>query len=92
MKDFIEWRGAVRKEYLRLRDVEPYLNATGLLRVNSLRVILGYADFCETATELVEWFKTGTGISDDHITAITNANVNHILNALHRTAKKEAGK
>lgn len=58
VENYTEWKEAVQTDLSQLRAVEFYLNDAGKERKFVMITLLNLADFCDTATELLEWIES----------------------------------
>ena len=59
VENYSEWKAAVQTVLGQLRAVEPYLNDAGRERKDAMATLLSFADFCDTAEELLAWLESG---------------------------------
>ncbi len=62
VKSYVEWKEAVQTTLNQLRAVECYLNDAGKERKDVMVTLLSYANYCDTASELLEWIKSREGM------------------------------
>lgn len=78
IKNFAEWKEAIKREYDKFADMYPYLNDDGMDVYSALSEINFLMDFCDTTKEMLETFET-----------IKFAKNTIYYNALRLLAKKE---
>ena len=52
---FIEFKEIVRREYLKLSELEDYLNDAGLARLGAFKEVNNLIPFCDSIEELYNW-------------------------------------
>lgn len=62
VENYAEWKDAVQAVLDQLRAVEPYLNDAGKERKDVMITLLDFANYCDTAAELLEWIKSREGM------------------------------
>lgn len=78
IKNFAEWKDAIKREYEKFSDMYPYLNDDGMDVHDTLSEINFLMDFCDTTKEMLETFES-----------IKFAKNTVYYNALRLLAKKE---
>lgn len=87
---FQDWTSAVWAEWHKLDDVMLYLNDQGHLKMASIRKLLDYVPFVDTAAELVAWLNSEE-LDYDERRLVMNLYTRPMLNSLERIAREEAG-
>ena len=78
IKNFAEWKEAIKREYEKFSDMYPYLNDDGIDIHAALSEINFLMDFCDNTKEMLETFES-----------IKFAKNTVYYNALRMLAKKE---
>lgn len=63
VRNYAEWKAAVQAIGGQLRAVEPYLNEAGIERKAVMATLLEFANFCDTAAELLKWIESREGMN-----------------------------
>ena len=58
IKNFAEWKEAIKREYEKFSDMYPYLNDEGMDTYAVLSEINFLMDFCDNTKEMLETFES----------------------------------
>lgn len=58
IKNFAEWKEAIKREYEKFSDMYPYLNDDGMDTYAVLSEINFLMDFCDNTKEMLETFES----------------------------------
>lgn len=89
VKNFCEWKQAVDAECSKLREVEHYLNDSGLERYRTFATLANLASFCASASELVEWIGSKEEFTKYDIRALESGHASSPIRSLKRIANQE---
>lgn len=63
VENYTEWKAAVQAASDELRAVDRYLNDAGKERKAVMETLLDFANYCDTASELLEWIESREGMN-----------------------------
>lgn len=62
VENYAEWKAAVQSILDQLYAVERYLNEAGKERKDVMMTLLDFANYCDSAAELLEWIESREGM------------------------------
>lgn len=86
---FEQWKEICHKEYTQLYNVFAYLNDKGQERYYAFGNLYDLANFCESASELVEWIDSKEGLDEYQVKRLDDDQAARAIAKLRRIAEKE---
>ena len=90
IKNFTDWKAAVRAEYDRLDAVMEWLSNEGEQRRLTYYYLWENATYCESASDMLEWLKTQEGMNRYEKAALESHFAETPLARLRDIARQEA--
>ena len=87
---FEKWVSAVKAKYDELEAVRDYLNETGERRRKLFSLLYDLANYCRTATELVEWIDNPENLELDEVLILQDYHARSPISRLRAIASHEA--
>lgn len=87
---FEKWVSAVKTKYDELEVVRDYLNETGESRRKLFSLLYDLANYCRTATELVEWIDNPENLELDEVLILQDYHARSPISRLRTIASHEA--